>query len=57
MYTGTRGVFGGPLQLQMMELTEEALRFDVIAKAARERKEVPLRGSLRGLAEGGVNPP
>ena len=33
------GVFGGALRLQIMELRKRGLRFDVVADAAKERKD------------------
>jgi len=50
VYRNKGCVFGGSLQLQIMELRKRSLRFDVIAKAARERKEAPCGGGLRDLA-------
>ena len=50
VYRNKGCVFGGALQLQIMELRKRDLRFDVIAKAARERKGAPCMGCPRGLA-------
>lgn len=43
-------VFGGSLQLQIMELRKRSLRFDAIAKAARRRKDAPCVAACVGLA-------
>jgi hypothetical protein len=46
VYSNKEGVFSGALQLQIMELRRRGFRFDVIAKAARERKGAPCGGRL-----------
>jgi hypothetical protein len=55
VYRNKGTVFGGPLQLQIMELRKRGLRFDAVAKAARKRKDAPCGGRLRSLA--GWGPP
>ena len=49
VYRNKEGVFGGPLQLQIMELRKRGFRFGVKANTARERKEATLWRCLRGL--------
>lgn len=39
VYRNKVGVFGGALRLQIMELRKRGLRFDVVADAAKERKD------------------
>lgn len=54
-YDNKEGVFGRALRLQIMELRKRVFRFDLIGKAARERKDAPCGGRLSGLAALGVS--
>ena len=57
VYRNKGGVFGGPLQLQIMELRKRGLRFDAIAKAARERKVAPCGVACVVWLSRGAKPP
>lgn len=50
VYRNKGCVFGGSLHLQIMELQKRSLRFDVVAKAARECKGAPCVAACVGLA-------